>query len=254
MIMIPICASIWSCPSEGVLHFSAYSVLSFCRNHHLLQNLGFYWSPISCNSESSSYSEAQINYLFVILKGSIVSTFLLEQLSQLPSYGFHEDGLKIASEADLGLADAYINGYFSFVDKEEGLLDLFMVLIANRDLRNSTGKNIRYTGITLSDEQLKYAKRRAKEAGLEMAYLSSSIDHLENIGIHYYQTLRCWRNNFFANKEKILALGFDEKFFRTWEYYFMYRAAGFKSCMLGDYQGNEGHLFLAEGMRKLAKS
>ncbi|CAD5191288.1 unnamed protein product, partial [Musa acuminata subsp. malaccensis] len=35
--LIPICACIWSCPSEGVLHFSAYSVLSFCRNHHLLQ-------------------------------------------------------------------------------------------------------------------------------------------------------------------------------------------------------------------------
>ncbi|THU64133.1 hypothetical protein C4D60_Mb01t23270 [Musa balbisiana] len=62
------------------------------------------------------------------------------------------------------------------------------------------------------------------------------IEHLENIGIHYYQTLRYWRNNIFSNKEKILALGFDEKFFRTWEYYFMYCAAGFKSCTLGNYQ------------------
>ncbi|XP_074560586.1 uncharacterized protein LOC141816743, partial [Curcuma longa] len=38
--LIPICASIWSCPSEEVLLFSAYSVLSFCRNHHLLQLFG----------------------------------------------------------------------------------------------------------------------------------------------------------------------------------------------------------------------
>ncbi|WOK95387.1 hypothetical protein Cni_G04094 [Canna indica] len=350
---------------------------------------------------------------------------------------------KIATEADLGLADAYINGSFSFVDKEEGLVDLFMVLIANRDLRNSSAKKLRgwwtplfmtagiasarfffqhilrqntitqarrnischydlsndlfslfldetmtyssaifktehedlkiaqlrkisiliekaqidgkhevleigcgwgslaievvkrtgcrYTGITLSEEQLKYAKRRAKEAGLEdhinfmlidyrqlpkfqkydriiscemiegvgheymeeffgcceslladdgifvlqfisipdqrydeyrrssdfikeyifpggclpslsritTAMASSSrlcVEHLENIGIHYYQTLRCWRNNLFANKEKILALGFDEKFVRTWEYYFMYCAAGFKTCTLGNYQ------------------
>ena len=31
------------------------------------------------------------------------------------------------TQADLGLADAYINGDFSFVDKDEGLLNLFMV-------------------------------------------------------------------------------------------------------------------------------
>jgi cyclopropane-fatty-acyl-phospholipid synthase len=31
------------------------------------------------------------------------------------------------TRADLGLADAYINGDFSFVDKKEGLLNLFMV-------------------------------------------------------------------------------------------------------------------------------
>lgn len=35
---------------------------------------------------------------------------------------------------------------------------------------------------------------------------------------------------------KILELGFDEKFIRTWEYYFLYCAAGFKSRTLGDYQ------------------
>lgn len=38
--LIPICGSIWSCPSEGVMSFSAYSVLSFCCNHHLLQLFG----------------------------------------------------------------------------------------------------------------------------------------------------------------------------------------------------------------------
>lgn len=36
---------------------------------------------------------------------------------------------QVAKEADLGLADAYINGDFSFVDKNEGLLNLFMVRI-----------------------------------------------------------------------------------------------------------------------------
>ena len=35
---------------------------------------------------------------------------------------------------------------------------------------------------------------------------------------------------------KIIELGFNEKFVRTWEYYFDYCAAGFKTRTLGDYQ------------------
>uniref|UniRef100_A0A2P2LGT4 Uncharacterized protein LOC105129420 isoform X2 n=1 Tax=Rhizophora mucronata TaxID=61149 RepID=A0A2P2LGT4_RHIMU len=38
--LVPMCGSIWSCPSEGVMSFSVHSVLSFCRNHHLLQLFG----------------------------------------------------------------------------------------------------------------------------------------------------------------------------------------------------------------------
>ncbi|PIN01622.1 Cyclopropane-fatty-acyl-phospholipid synthase [Handroanthus impetiginosus] len=41
---------------------------------------------------------------------------------------------KVATEADLGLADAYINGDFSFMDKNEGLLKLFMIFITNTEL------------------------------------------------------------------------------------------------------------------------
>ena len=35
---------------------------------------------------------------------------------------------------------------------------------------------------------------------------------------------------------KIIELGFNEKFIRTWEYYFDYCAAGFKTHTLGNYQ------------------
>ncbi|KAA3485365.1 cyclopropane-fatty-acyl-phospholipid synthase family protein [Gossypium australe] len=38
--LVPVCGSIWSCPTERVMEFSAFSVLSFCRNHHLLQLFG----------------------------------------------------------------------------------------------------------------------------------------------------------------------------------------------------------------------
>ncbi|OMO75746.1 Mycolic acid cyclopropane synthase [Corchorus olitorius] len=64
-----------------------------------------------------------------------------------------------------------------------------------------------------------------------------SAEHVENIGTYNYaQTLRCWRKNFLQNKSKILALGFDENFLRTWEYYFCYCVVAFKSGMVKDYQ------------------
>ncbi|OVA12781.1 Mycolic acid cyclopropane synthase [Macleaya cordata] len=368
---------------------------------------------------------------------------------------------KIATQADLGLADAYINGDFSFVDKEEGLLNLFMIFIANRDMNNSVSKHskrgwwtplfftagiasakyflrhvsrqntltqarrnisrhydlsndlfslfldetmtyscaiferenedlkdaqlrkitlliekakvdskhevleigcgwgtlaievvkrtgCKYTGITLSEEQLKYAESRVKEAGLQdrirfllcdyrqlpdshkydriiscemieavghefmedffgscdsvlaenglfvlqfisipderydeyrqssdfikeyifpggclpsLSRLTSAmaaasrlcVEHIENIGIHYYQTLMCWRNNFMAKQSKILALGFDEKFIRTWEYYFIYCAAGFKTRTLGNYQLEQHQLKLEQLRLELEK-
>ncbi|KAH0855271.1 hypothetical protein HID58_013736, partial [Brassica napus] len=352
---------------------------------------------------------------------------------------------KVMTQADLGLADAYINGDFSFSDKERGLLDLIMILIANKELNSKNSKlakkrgwwtpmfltaslasannflkhfsrqntltqarrNIsrhydlsnelfalflddtmtyssavfksvdedlrtaqmrkiyllidkarieknhevleigcgwgtlaievvkrtgcKYTGITLSIEQLKYAEEKVKEAGLEdrikfklcdyrqlsdahkydriiscemleavghefmetffrhceaalaedgifvlqfisipeerydeyrlssdfikeyifpggclpslarvtSAMASSSrlcIENVENIGIHYYQTLRLWRKTFLERQKQINDLGFDDKFIRTWEYYFDYCAAGFKTLTLGNYQ------------------
>ncbi|GAB2227538.1 hypothetical protein Droror1_Dr00009360 [Drosera rotundifolia] len=351
---------------------------------------------------------------------------------------------KVATQADLGLADSYINGDFSFVDKSHGLVDIFMIFIANRDLNSSVSVNkkrgwwtpvlltagiasaqyffqhvsrrntltqarrnisrhydlsnemfglfldetmtyssaifksadedlkeaqlrkiktlihkariekkheileigcgwgslaievvkqtgCRYTGITLSEQQRMYAEMRVKEAGLQdrirfilcdyrqvtdvhkydriiscemleavghefmeeflhrcdsllaengllvlqfisipderydeyrnssdfireyifpggclpslsrvtSAMASTSrlcVEHIENIGIHYYQTLRYWRKNFLEHQKKIISLGFDEKFIRTWEYYFDYCAAGFKTRTLGNYQ------------------
>lgn len=44
---------------------------------------------------------------------------------------------KVATEGTIGLAEAYINGCFSLVDKREGLLNILLILIANRDARRN---------------------------------------------------------------------------------------------------------------------
>ncbi|KAG7996593.1 hypothetical protein I3843_01G168400 [Carya illinoinensis] len=329
---------------------------------------------------------------------------------------------KVMTRADLGLADAYIDGDFSFAYENDGLLDLFMIIIASRNANSSATKSYntrgwwtpliftagiasakdylnhflrqntlytcsqehlsplrpdedlkvaqlrkisiliekaridkkhrvldigcgwgtfaievvnqtrcKYTGITLSEARLKYAEKKVKDAGLQdhirlllrdyrqvldaykydriissemiehvghefmedffcccesllsedgilvlqfssmpderydehkkssdfikecifpggcvpslsritSAMASASrlgVEHLENIGNHYYQTLQCWRKKFMENQSNIIALCFDEKIIRTWECYFEYCTAGFKSRTLGDYQ------------------
>nr|GEX53313.1 cyclopropane-fatty-acyl-phospholipid synthase [Tanacetum cinerariifolium] len=75
------------------------------------------------------------------------------------------------------------------------------------------------------------------------------VEHVEKIGTQYAKTLRCWRENLLRNQSKILALGFDQEFIRTFEYYFDSTAAGFKTETLGDYQvvfSRSGHVATIE--------
>ncbi|TXG72399.1 hypothetical protein EZV62_000978 [Acer yangbiense] len=329
------------------------------------------------------------------------------------------------TQADLGIADSYINGDFSFLDKDEGLINLFMIFIANRDLDPSRAKlnqkrgwwsplfftagiasakyfirhilkrntltqarkNIarhydmsnelfalfldesmlyscpiferededlnvaqmrkislliekariskehevldigcgwgclaieavkrtgcKYTGITLSEEQLKYAEMKVKEAGLQdhiRLYLCDyrqlpktnkydriiSCEMIEAVGHEFIEKFFGYCESLLAEdgllvlqftsvpdqhynehrlspgfiKEyifpggclpslnritiamtsasrlcEVLALGFNEKFIRMWEYYLDYCAAGFKSRTLGNYQVINFQLF-----------
>ncbi|XP_076925374.1 uncharacterized protein LOC143588181 [Bidens hawaiensis] len=62
------------------------------------------------------------------------------------------------------------------------------------------------------------------------------LDHVENLGTNYLNTLRCWRANFLKNQSKILDLGFNEEFIHTWEYDLDYCAAGFKLGIVMNYQ------------------
>jgi cyclopropane-fatty-acyl-phospholipid synthase len=70
-----------------------------------------------------------------------------------------------------------------------------------------------------------------------MSRSSGLIVHgVENIGYHYAETLRQWRERFLANREQVLALGYDERFIRTWEFYLAFCEAGFRTRALHDYQ------------------
>eukprot|EP00898_Chlorokybus_atmophyticus_P001648 jgi/Chlat1/2484/Chrsp175S02424 len=80
------------------------------------------------------------------------------------------------------------------------------------------------------------------------SHSSFSIESAENIGPHYAPTLLKWREAFLSNIDRVRALGFDEKFIRAWDYYFLYCAVGFRTRTLGVMQivysrpGNTGAL------------
>ena len=74
-------------------------------------------------------------------------------------------------------------------------------------------------GCLLSPEVV---EQQAQQAGLKV------VDTLA-FGKDYGLTCKLWRERFLAQREAVLALGFDERFIRIWEFYLAYCEAGFEA-------------------------
>ena len=57
--------------------------------------------------------------------------------------------------------------------------------------------------------------------------------HFEDFASHYARTLAEWRKRFNDEKQRILKLGYDERFCRMWEFYLAYCEGGFHERQLG---------------------
>ncbi|MEY3020390.1 MAG: hypothetical protein RLZZ272_1374 [Actinomycetota bacterium] len=62
------------------------------------------------------------------------------------------------------------------------------------------------------------------------------VQDVEDLSTHYAETLRQWRERFLSEHERVLALGFDERFVRRWEFYLAYCEGAFLARYLGDLQ------------------
>jgi cyclopropane-fatty-acyl-phospholipid synthase len=67
-----------------------------------------------------------------------------------------------------------------------------------------------------------------------------TVEHLDNIGVHYAETLRRWRAACEAKTDDLAAMGYDAVFQRKWIYYLCYCEAGFQTRFTNDL-----HLVLA---------
>lgn len=63
-----------------------------------------------------------------------------------------------------------------------------------------------------------------------------NILHVEDIGEHYAQTLKHWREVFMDKLNDVRAQGFDERFIRMWEFYLCYCEGGFRERSIGTAQ------------------
>jgi cyclopropane-fatty-acyl-phospholipid synthase len=62
------------------------------------------------------------------------------------------------------------------------------------------------------------------------------VTGVRDIAGHYVRTLREWREAFHASRGEVLAMGFDERFIRTWDYYLSLSEAGFATGVTQDLQ------------------
>ena len=60
--------------------------------------------------------------------------------------------------------------------------------------------------------------------------------NLEDIGPSYALTLAAWRTRFTAARARVLALGYDERFLRLWDFYLAYCEGGFRERATGTVQ------------------
>ncbi|XP_040375124.1 tuberculostearic acid methyltransferase UfaA1 isoform X3 [Rosa chinensis] len=207
------------------------------ENHEVL-DIGCGWGTLAieavkrtgCRYTGITLSEEQLKFAEKKVKDAGLQhriKFLLCDYRQLPSD--HKYDRIISCEMLEHVGHEFMDEFFSCCESvlaKNGLFILQFTSIADErydEYRRSSGFLNEYIfpgGCLLSLSRVTSAMAASSRL---------CVEHLENIGIHYYQTLRCWRKNFLERQSEILALGFNENFIRTWEYYFDYCAAGFKS-------------------------
>ena len=63
-----------------------------------------------------------------------------------------------------------------------------------------------------------------------------TVEHVEEIGVNYAETLRRWRATFHERLDDVRALGYDDHFVRTWDFYLASCEAGFRTRALRNAQ------------------
>jgi cyclopropane-fatty-acyl-phospholipid synthase len=130
------------------------------------------------------------------------------------------------------VGEEYWPTYFAKIDSllaPGGVAAIQAILIADHRLEATRGtytwihKYIFPGGTLPSTDALTRVVRRSS---------SLHVSNIRPMGPHYAHTLRLWRERFVANWAQVQELGFDDRFFRMWEFYLAYCEAGFRTGYL----------------------
>jgi cyclopropane-fatty-acyl-phospholipid synthase len=116
--------------------------------------------------------------------------------------------------------------------RPEGLMALQAITIADRSYERAKNSRDFVKAFVFPGSCLVSVGSLAKAA----ATTDLRIIDLEDIGRHYAETLRHWRDNVDAHQREIEALGFDRRFLRMWRLYLSYCEAAFLERHISDVQ------------------
>jgi cyclopropane-fatty-acyl-phospholipid synthase len=159
-------------------------------------------------------------------------TLLLEDFREMEGQFDKLVSIEMIEAIDHGLIDSYFSKCSDLL-KPDGAMLIQAITIADQryeEYRKSVDFIQRYifpgSGLPSSSVMIDAIARMT-----DMRLLG-----LEDIGLHYATTLRCWRDNFFTHIDEVRRQGFSETFIRMWEYYLCYCEAAFLERAISDVQ------------------
>lgn len=207
--------------------------LELTPEDHLLE-IGTGWgslaimaaSEFGCQVSTTTISNQQFNYV-----KDEISRLKLDQKINLLNLDYRNISGKFSKLVSVEMVEAvgyqYYNEYFKICStllEDDGLF--FLQAIVIRDQEYERAKN-----------EVDFIKKYIFPGGCLPSLnciLNSIAKHtdlsllsVKDITYDYAVTLSAWRKKMLANEQQIYKHGFDEKFLKTWEYYFSYCEAGF---------------------------
>ncbi len=213
--------------------------LELSNNDHLLE-VGTGWGGLACYAAK--------NY------GCRVTTTTISQAQyEIAQRRIKEQGLE-------GLVTLLLSDYRELEGQYDKIVSVEMIEAVGKEympvyfkmLDNLLvpGGKLVIQAITIEDQRYEQYSRRVDfiqkyifpgghlpSAGVILKHMkvntSLRLHQYSDYGQHYAETLKMWRQNFQDKKNDILSLGFNEDFYRLWDYYFCYCEGAFRESAIG---------------------
>ena len=184
------------------------------------QNYGCHVTTTTISEEQYAYAKARIEELGLTDK----ITLLKEDYRDLT--GTYDKLVSVEMIEAVGAE--YLPEFFrkcSSLLKEDGRMVLQAITIADQRLK-TYNRNVDFIQRHIFPGG--YLPSMELLAKMYRKYTDMNIRLMDDIGLHYADTLKDWRINFNRKQGELEAFGYDDRFARLWNYYLCYCEGGFR--------------------------